>query len=85
MLTERICWRNGFCGRTIEYRKVIKKKENKLFLYFVEIQKRNILENAEYFLEEERLVVDESKRVGKSVMDKEIFGIEGTFKKLTID
>ncbi|XP_017781429.1 PREDICTED: alpha-tocopherol transfer protein-like [Nicrophorus vespilloides] len=47
--------------------------------------KRFFLENADYFKEEEKMVVDESKRSGNPRDAKDIFGIEGTFKKLDID
>ncbi|KAJ8672998.1 hypothetical protein QAD02_004259 [Eretmocerus hayati] len=47
---------------------------------------RNVEDHREFFLEEEKtLRVDESKRTGKPKTASDIFGIEGSFKKLDID
>lgn len=53
-----------------------------------ELQKisiQHLKDYEDYFKEEEHLVVDESKRVAKIKDVSEVFGIEGTFKKLDID
>ncbi|XP_017781428.1 PREDICTED: alpha-tocopherol transfer protein-like [Nicrophorus vespilloides] len=47
--------------------------------------RQKFLDNTEFFKEEEKLVVDESKRPGSPRNEGDIFGVEGTFKKLDID
>ncbi|KAB0791291.1 hypothetical protein PPYR_03091 [Photinus pyralis] len=44
-----------------------------------------ILNNMDFIADEERKVVDESKRPHPTTKINELFGIEGTFKKLEID
>nr|XP_022904815.1 alpha-tocopherol transfer protein-like [Onthophagus taurus] len=46
---------------------------------------KNVTENMDFFVQNEKLVADESKRQGKPKNMGDIFGIEGTFKKLDID
>lgn len=48
-------------------------------------QLKDLEENAEFFCELEKQVVDESKRLEKTEYRETMFGIEGTFKKLNID
>lgn len=55
------------------------------FHLFLEKRRQNILDNVEFFANEEKLKADESKRVGKPNDMNKIFGVEGTFKKLAID
>ncbi|XP_076289828.1 uncharacterized protein LOC143213657 [Lasioglossum baleicum] len=53
---------------------------------FHEDQIKELDDNREWFIEEETVArVDESKRVGKSKTANDLFGVEGTFKKLEID
>lgn len=39
----------------------------------------------DWFLEQEKLKADESKRPGKPKTYGDLFGMEGSFKQLTID
>lgn len=48
-------------------------------------QKELLLENVDFFKENEKIKTDESKRIGKPKNATDLFGIEGSFKKLDID
>ncbi|XP_012274161.1 retinol-binding protein pinta [Orussus abietinus] len=47
--------------------------------------KQKVIDNREWFLEDEKYRVDESKRQGKSVSGFDLFGVDGSFKQLNID
>lgn len=47
--------------------------------------KLSTMENVEFFKEEEKQIVDETKRPGKPKTVEDLFGIESTFKNMNID
>lgn len=51
----------------------------------LDIMKRDFKDNAEYFKEELKQRIDETKRQGKGRSAGDLFGVEGSFKKLDID
>lgn len=51
-----------------------------------EYWKRRVEEKRETLIEsDKRIQVDESKRLGKANTAQELFGIEGSFRKLNVD
>lgn len=46
---------------------------------------KTLLENREFFIEDENYGVDEKKRIGKPKNSKSLFGVEGSFRQLAID
>ena len=51
----------------------------------IEEQEKLLMKYRDYFLEDEKLGVDETKRVGKKQNSDSLFGLEGSFRKLDID
>ncbi|XP_063222910.1 alpha-tocopherol transfer protein-like [Bacillus rossius redtenbacheri] len=50
-----------------------------------ELKNTLLTQYVDWFIEEEGLRTDESKRVGKSAVKDTLFGVEGSFRKLDID
>lgn len=46
---------------------------------------KTLVENRDFFLEDEQYGVDEKKRVGKPKNSESLFGVDGSFRQLTID
>lgn len=58
---------------------------NLALLFFLANQLKDLCDNVDFFEELEKQVVDETKRTEKTDYKENVFGIEGTFKKLNID
>jgi hypothetical protein len=56
-----------------------------LSLFLTEATVQLLVRYRDWFKEEEAIRVDESRRLGKPKDAGEIFGMEGSFKKLDID
>ncbi|KAK5638182.1 hypothetical protein RI129_012477 [Pyrocoelia pectoralis] len=46
---------------------------------------QRLFDFADYFIDEDTYIVDETKRIGKPSNPSEIFGLDGTFKQIEID
>jgi len=46
---------------------------------------KTLVANRDFFIEDEKYGVDEKKRIGKSKNSESLFGVEGSFRQLTID
>lgn len=44
-----------------------------------------MIENKDWYLDEQKLRVDESKRPGRPLNSTDVFGVEGSFRTLSID
>nr|CAH0106714.1 unnamed protein product [Daphnia galeata] len=60
--------------------------EGKSLAELTDIWKKKVEENRDFLMETEKnLRVDESRRLGKAKTAQDIFGIEGSFRKLNVD
>lgn len=46
---------------------------------------KTLVENREFFIEDDNYGVDEKRRVGRPKNSENLFGLEGSFRQLTID
>lgn len=46
---------------------------------------KTLLENRDFFIEDEQYGVDEKKRIGKPKNSESLFGVDGSFRQLAID
>ncbi len=46
---------------------------------------KSLLAHREFFIEDENYGVDEKKRIGRPKNSESLFGVDGTFRQLTID
>nr|CAD7450732.1 unnamed protein product [Timema bartmani] len=46
---------------------------------------KDLISKRDWFLEQENISSDEEKRPGKPLDQSELFGMEGSFKKLSVD
>jgi hypothetical protein len=51
----------------------------------IEDMEKKLIGYRDFFLEDDQYGVDEKKRVGRPQNGESLFGIEGTFRQLTID
>ena len=58
--------------------------ENKQIL-FLAYWKKKVEDNREFLIQQENYRSDESKRPGKPKTCAELFGVEGSFRKLSVD
>lgn len=56
-----------------------------LFLLFLDYWKKKVEEYSAWLKEDEQFGTDETKRVGKPRTSEDMFGVEGSFRKLEVD
>lgn len=56
-----------------------------MYILFLDLYKKKVEEYRDWFIEDAQYGVDESKRPGKPKSADELFGVEGSFRKLNID
>jgi hypothetical protein len=60
--------------------------KNHLFLLgIIDAMEKQLVDNRDFFIEDENYGVDEKKRVGKPKNFESLFGVEGSFRQLMID
>lgn len=56
-----------------------------MWVFFKDEAWKNLSKYRDHFINDEQFKVDESKRPGKPKTLEDLFGMDGTFRKLTID
>lgn len=51
----------------------------------IDAMEKKLVENRDFFVEDEKFGVDEKKRVGKPKNSESLFGLDGSFRQLVID
>jgi hypothetical protein len=60
--------------------------KNHLFLLgIIDAMEKQLVDNRDFFIEDENYGVDEKKRVGIPKNFESLFGVEGSFRQLMID
>jgi hypothetical protein len=54
-------------------------------LGIIEAMEKQLVDNRDFFIEDENYGVDEKKRVGRPKNSESLFGLEGSFRQLVID
>ena len=76
-------------GGQMDQLKIFKVRKRKFVFYqdnhSTDDWMKRVLENKDWFAEQTQYKSDESKRPGKPKSHADIFGIEGSFRKLDID
>jgi hypothetical protein len=87
----------SYCLKSTEGRqdqfKVISNKIRRTFnakisiflLGIIDAMEKQLVDNRDFFIEDENYGVDEKKRVGRPKNSESLFGLEGSFRQLVID